>query len=175
MVVFLYILCLLPTIHVHLSNFYLTVQLPRSVVFFSTASIKNGLIIHFDKLPFGAVAEMSEHSAGFTVIDKSHNHENNNSLTTACINLSAVKMTHCEPHYTDHIPSLLRTFMKTILSLTALCRQINWGSKIFFCQHIINIHITSNWEGKPDSKIVDSKTQEWFRKTTEETPTNAVF
>ena len=52
---------------------YLAVQLPGSVVLLSTASVENGLVVHFDQLPFGAVAEVPKHPA-----DDTDTHNNSN-------------------------------------------------------------------------------------------------
>ena len=52
---------------------YLAVQLPGSVVLLSTASVENGLIVHFDQLPFRAVAEVPKHPA-----DDTDTHNNSN-------------------------------------------------------------------------------------------------
>lgn len=47
---------------------YLAVQLPGSVVLLSTTSVENGLVVHFNQLPFRAVAEVAKHSTGFIMI-----------------------------------------------------------------------------------------------------------
>lgn len=46
---------------------YLAVQLPGSVVFLGTPSVENGLVVHLDQLPFGAVAEVSKHATRFVM------------------------------------------------------------------------------------------------------------
>lgn len=56
----------------HLSP-YLAVQLPGSVVFLGTTPIENGLVVHFDQLPFRAVTEVAKHSA-----DDTNTHNNSN-------------------------------------------------------------------------------------------------
>lgn len=60
--------CLPPRSQHQLFPSYLTVQLPRSVVFLGTTSIKNGLIVHFYQLPLRSVTEVSKHTIEFMMI-----------------------------------------------------------------------------------------------------------
>lgn len=57
--------CPPPRTQPQLSSSYLAVQLPGSVVLLGTPSVKNGLVVHLDQLPFGAVAEVSKYSIEF--------------------------------------------------------------------------------------------------------------
>lgn len=57
---------------------YLAVQLPGSVVLLGTSPIENRLVVHFDQLPFRAVAKVSKHSAEFMMIKNNHNNSNAN-------------------------------------------------------------------------------------------------